>query len=127
MQIVENDYVVCFDVDDTLIRWIWDEQERLQHCNEMLEIDTTNRFQTMVLPYYEHIELLKRYKAKGKFIIVWSQSGYEWAKKVVETLNLTEYVDLVLTKPEKYVDDLNANEWMEHVYFGKKNDTTPHN
>ena len=127
MKVIENYNVVCFDCDDTLVRWIWDEQERLTHANEMLEISTTNRYQTMVLPYYDHIELLKRYKAKGKFIIVWSQSGWEWAQTVVKTLKLEEFVDMIMTKPEKYIDDLDANEWMERVYFGKSNDTTPHN
>lgn len=126
MQVVDNDHVVCFDVDDTLIMWLWDQDEREKHKDEMIPVGT-DKYQTYVLPHKEHIELLKRYKAKNKTIIVWTQSGYSWGHAVLKALGLEDHVDFVFTKPEKYVDDLNANEWMERVYFGKSNDKTPHN
>jgi FMN phosphatase YigB (HAD superfamily) len=117
MQVIQNDHIVCFDVDDTLVMWVWDQYERqqLEESGNLIQIHK-GQFSTLVSPHKEHIELLKRYKAKGKFVIVWSQSGYDWASTVVKALGLEEHVDLVLTKPEKYVDDLDANEWMEHVY-----------
>jgi len=123
MIICNDDHVVAFDVDDTLVMWIWDQAEREKF---KIEIGKGN-FKTLVLPHKVHIELLKRYKAKGKTVIVWSQSGNEWAAAVIKALDLEEFVDYVFTKPEKYVDDLKADEWMEHVYKGKPNDTTPHN
>lgn len=128
MEIISNDHVVCFDVDETLIIWHWDQYKKteLSEANQLIDIKMDN-YSTSVEPFKEHIELLKRYKAKGKFIIVWTQSGYKWGEAVVKALGLEEYVDLVLTKPEKYVDDLDANEWMEHVYKGVLNKETPHN
>lgn len=122
----DSDHVVAFDVDDTLVMWIWDNAEREKFKNELIEVGKGN-FKTLVLPNKLHIELLKRYKAKGKVVIVWSQSGNEWALEVVKALGLEEYVDFVFTKPEKYVDDLKADEWMEWVYKGKPNGETPHN
>jgi len=129
MQVINNDHVVCFDVDDTLIMWIWDQYERqqLEESGNLIQVNL-HGYSTLVSPHKEHIELLKRYKGKGKTIIVWSASGNEWAEIVVKTLGLEAYVDFVFTKPEKYIDDLNCNEWMgEHVYLGNKNKTTPHN
>ena len=117
MQVVENDHIVCFDVDDTLIMWIWDqyEKQQLDETDNLIPI-THKGFSVLVKPHKVHIELLQNYKAKGKFIIVWSQSGFSWAQAVIEALELEDYVDLVLTKPQKYVDDLHADEWMEHTY-----------
>lgn len=126
MQVVDNDHVIAFDVDDTLIMWVWDQEERAKHIEDMVPVGT-DTYQTLVLPNKNHIELLKRYKAKGKIIIVWSQSGNQWAASVIKALGLEAHVDFVFTKPEKYVDDLDANEWMTRVYFGKSNDETPHN
>jgi len=117
MEIVENDHVVCFDVDSTLIEWIWDQFEKSELYDQGNLIDIRmNNYATSVKPHKVHIELLKRYKAKGKFVIVWTQSGYAWGEAVVKALGIEEYVDVILTKPEKYIDDLKADEWMEHIY-----------
>lgn len=109
-----------FDVDDTLIMWLGGcDLEDAVNAGITLDIpDPSGRMSNTVVVNDAHVDLLKRYKGKGKFIIVWTASGYEWGQRVVETLNLTEYVDLVMTKPAKYVDDTDANEWMEHVYLG---------
>lgn len=129
MQIVENDHVVCFDVDDTLIMWLWgyELQEAIAEGRSKQIMDPDGKMSNTIIPNQEHIDLLKRYKGKGKFVIVWTASGYDWGKAVIKGLELEEYVDLILTKPTKYVDDLDANEWMEHVYLGTINKTTPHN
>lgn len=126
MQRVDNDHVVAFDVDDTLIMWPWSHEDTEEEKKKLLLVNH-NGYKTLVLPNEKHIELLKRYKAKGKVIIVWSQSGNEWAELIVKTLGLEEYVDFVFTKPEKYVDDLRADEWMEYVYLGIPNSHTPNN
>ena len=126
MQVVDNSHIICFDVDDTLVMWLWDQAEREKHAKDLIEVGKGN-FKTLLLPHFQHIELLKRYKAKGKVVIVWSQSGNQWAEEVVKALKLEEFVDFVFTKPEKYVDDLRADECMEWVYKGKPNDSTPHN
>jgi beta-phosphoglucomutase-like phosphatase (HAD superfamily) len=102
MQVVDSTHNVCFDVDDTLIMWEWYHEH--EDTDSLITIDD-NGYPTVVLPNQPHIELLKRYKAKGKTVIVWSQSGHEWAERVVRALGL-----------EKYVDDLHADEWMEYVY-----------
>lgn len=125
MQVIDNSHVVCFDVDDTLIHWPWP-GDNMPEGSTLITVGL-NSYTTQVLANNTHIELLKRYKAKGKFIIVWSKSGHKWAEAVVKALGLIDRVNLVLSKPEKYVDDLDANQWMEHTFKGKINDKTPHN
>ena len=58
-----------------------------------------------LLPDEAHIRLLKRNKAQGSTIVVWSHGGVKWAKVVVEALDLTEYVDAIIPKLERYMDD----------------------
>lgn len=118
MQVINNDHVICFDVDDTLIMWNCVPFDEDSGAVQIFDVD--QKFSAWVIPHQEHIDLLKRYKAKGKVVIVWSQSGFEWVECVVKALKLEEYVDFCMTKPEKYIDDLNANEWMEHHYIGPK-------
>ena len=123
MKVIENSHIACFDVDDTLVMWGWLFK---QDPARVITIPL-NGFNNKVEPNELHIELLRRYKAKGKFIIVWSKSGYKWAEAVVKALDLEQFVDLVMTKPEKYVDDLKADEWMEHIYKETDGDNSRHN
>jgi hypothetical protein len=58
---------------------------------------------------------MKKHKARGHKIVVWSAGGWEWAKSVVETLELTEIVDLVMSKPAWFYDDIPSSSFMpEH-------------
>jgi len=95
MNIVENEMIVAIDVDGTLIRP--DPQGAIKlpygstiHCYE---------------PIMEHVDLLKSYKQRGFYVIVWSHGGNQHAKLTIQALKLERYVDLVLTKPSKHVDD----------------------
>lgn len=111
MQISTNELRVVIDVDKTLVS----------------DIKTTPSQDTIELNYYDqkvwveridkHIDLLKSYKARGYEVTVHSANGYRWAHEVVKKLELTPYVDRVETKPSKYVDDKDANTWMQRVYI----------
>lgn len=112
MQVIDNESVVCFDVDDTLILW---EQELITGLQITCPYDGAK---FIVRPHEGHIKLLKNHKARGHKIIVWSQSGYQWAEAVVNALRLSEYVDFIMTKPRTYVDDLPVQEWLQdRVYI----------
>lgn len=111
MQVYNTDQVVCFDVDDTLIMWGLKDPSRWIAINDPY----INGLINCVTPHELHIQLVKKYKARGCTVIVWSAGGVKWAHSVVKALKLEEYVDAVFTKPAKYVDDLNVNEW-----FGTK-------
>lgn len=105
--ILKSDNTVFVDCDDTLC--IWD------YTNEQKEngIKFNNYgYEVYLVPHKRHIESIKLHKARGHRIVVWSAGGWEWALEVVKTLQLTEYVDVVLSKPKWFYDDLSASSFM---------------
>lgn len=106
MKVIKNEMVTFWDCDDTLVMWShWNKEHDGQHF-----IDPHDGTKHLLVPHKKHIKLLKDFDARGYTIIVWSGGGYEWAETVVRTLGIEEYVDLVMTKPCKYIDDLQAVE-----------------
>jgi len=110
MKIIKSESPFPVDVDDTLILYepIAGQEEDYILVKDPYEEDTNIR----VWPHKAHIKLLKDKKSRRSKIIVWSQSGFEWAAAVVKALELEAYVDFVMTKPHAYMDDLPATEWM---------------
>lgn len=106
MIVIDNEQVVMYDCDDTLVMWF-------SGCDPSEKIEIICPYggtETWLKPHKRHIELLKQHKARGNTIVVWSAAGYKWAEAVVKALELDVYVDFIMTKPNKYVDDLTADE-----------------
>lgn len=117
VKVNNNDQITAYDVDGTLITVPKD------GCNPDDIIAITDPYTGTVklrTVYSPHIELMKKHKAQGYYIKVWSFGGYKWAKAVVERLGLTDIVDEVESKPTKYIDDLHAAEWMGNPVFVKE-------
>lgn len=116
MQIINNEHIVAFDVDETLFM-----HSRHGGGNEEYNRVVKNPYSNSYISGKQnnkHIELMKQYKARGLFIIVWSKAGVLWAEAVVKHLKLEGYVDLVVTKFDRYVDDLEADKILgERVYL----------
>lgn len=127
MQVYETDSVVTFDVDDTLVMWPENNsrgynEPALSHTQpfegSVAFADPYDGSTNYLTPHQKHIDLMKKYKGRGFTVIVWSAGGYKWAKSVVETLKLEPFVDAILTKPSRYVDDLTCEKWMgNRVYL----------
>ena len=99
---LKKDNVAFFDVDDTLILYEWS----ADRDSEVIDISIEGSLmQARVVPHKYHTNQLKLHKTWGNGVVVWSRSGHDWAKTVVEKLNLTQYVDLVIAKPMYYYDD----------------------
>ena len=123
MIVVKNDGCIFFDCDDTLV--MWDNKYKLEDDNgNKNTISITDPYHEPAMysplpsvyelvPHDKHIQYLKDSKIKNKnTIVVWSAGGYLWAEAVVKALGIEEYVDAVMTKPYRYVDDLPAKEFM---------------
>lgn len=119
MKVIEGDNVYYYDCDDTLV--MWDNKHKTETNTVLFNC---HGFSENLVPHQGHIDHLKKAKQFDKAtIIVWSAGGWEWAKQVVETLGLEEYVDAVMTKPNYYIDDLNCTDFMgKHIYKPFKNE-----
>jgi hypothetical protein len=113
---IENEQIYMYDVDDTLVMWT-------NHFTQPGEgrvriVDPYDQAPVYLKPHERHVKLLKQMHGRGRYIVVWSQSGVQWAHAVVEALGLSDFVHLVMTKPTGYVDDLPADQWMrDRIYL----------
>lgn len=107
-----------FDVDDTLIM----SSEELKHVPLKEQVGVKDPLTNKTLWYRINqpmVRLLLEEAAKGSAVIVWSRGGHEWAKAVVEALNITDHVSYIMDKPLAYFDDKDISEWLKYrVYIG---------
>ena len=97
MKVLKQAPTVYCDVDDTLIKWNYDSNKNYPNV----------RIDGIYYQVNSHITtLLVELKKRGHNIVVWSQSGSEWAERVVRALLLHDVVDIVSPKPHIYLDDI---------------------
>jgi predicted phosphatase len=114
MLIIKSEQVICVDIDETLIMHKKAKKKDLV-VNFTDPYDGTLRY---VVVHKPHVKILKDRKRRGATIIVWSQSGYQWAVAVVKALQLQDYVDFVASKPVAIIDDKPASDWLaERIYL----------
>jgi phosphoglycolate phosphatase-like HAD superfamily hydrolase len=102
-KVLETEHIVAFDVDETLIKWHKD--HKVPGTGKIKIVDPYSKEVLYLRPHSVHKRLLKQYKERGFGILVWSHAGSKWASVIVETLGLSEYVDLIMAKPARHVDD----------------------
>lgn len=120
MKVARSEHTICFDVDDTLI--MWDSNFNMPEEGDV-EIQCPWDGQiSFHRPHTRHIEFLKKQYTKGYTVIVWSAGGAKWAETVVKTLGIEDYVDYVMSKPQKWVDDLiQADQVLgTHIYLSEE-------
>lgn len=109
MKLVNSDMIVMFDVDDTIL--MWNNVDYRWPGEDKVELqDPYDKSIVYLKPHNQNINLMKKYKTQGYTVIVWSAGGYLWAEEAVNKLKINNLVDLVMSKPLKYVDDLKASE-----------------
>lgn len=118
MKVIKGDDFSYFDVDDTLVSWA--KYPHMQEDSVLFE-DPFCPGLFPLSPIKKTIESLKAGKEAGSTIVVWSAGGWEWALEVVTKLELQDYVDVVMSKPSRYYDDLPSGEFMGTRYdFSKE-------
>lgn len=95
MNVIESELIVGIDVDGTLI---------VPDPKGSLQLAYGSSIQSFK-PIIAHVDLLKEYKKRGFYVIVWSAGGYKWALQAVQALKLERFVDQILSKPIRHVDD----------------------
>jgi hypothetical protein len=111
MKIIKTENPLPVDVDDTLILYTAPEGQEEDYIY-VIDPYEEEEVKVKVWPHKPHIKILKDKKSRRSKIIVWSQSGYEWAAAVIEALGLEDYIDYVMCKPKEYMDDLDSSAWM---------------
>jgi len=115
MQIIKNENIRPIDVDGTLIC------DKLDSDVHVGVHDPVTKRIIRVGVNKNMVRLLLEEKQRGSFIIVWSRGGYEWAKNVLIALDLIEKVDLVMSKPLAYFDDIPVKKWMkDRIFIGPR-------
>jgi hypothetical protein len=111
---VENDNIIMFDCNDTLIEDVPEDYE-----GETITIECKG-FSRKFKPLWKNIEIVKLYKTRSYVVGIWSRDGGSWSEAVTKSLNLENYVDIVMAKPRWYVDNLPADHWMTRIDNNKK-------
>lgn len=106
-----------FDVDDTLILWNPTVEQKLKY-GVINYVDLAG-IEVEFVPYFPHIEQLKKHAVRGHTIVVWSAGGSHWAALAVKLLKLEEYVSVAMAKPTWFYDDKNPEEFMGKPHFIK--------
>jgi protein-L-isoaspartate O-methyltransferase len=114
LKTISNEVVCAFDVDQTLV--IWSAKSEREKTG-MAIVNPYDGQEVWCSVHEPHVRLIKQMKSRGRFVIVWSAGGAQWAASVVGALGLTSFVDQIMTKPIAYVDDVPVDQWMSHRIF----------
>ena len=109
---IEDGPIAYFDVDDTLVMWEPLDPATDSTVEAIPFLDPNDGSTIFLQPHRKHIKMLKRHALSGHKIVVWSHGGSDWAEAVVDQLNLRGYVDVIMSKPSWYYDDLPAGEFL---------------
>lgn len=110
MKIIGTDFIVFFDVDETLVKW-----PKKYNKPGKNKVKINHPYDSTIIylkPHKRHINLLQAYKKQGYTIIIWSAQGRLYAAEVAKVLKLNKVIDFAMSKPSKYVDDLKAKNIM---------------
>ena len=101
--------LAAYDCDDTLV--MWDIPEDFPE-GDIVTVRCRD-YSDRLAPNKYNIDLLKKFAKRGHYVVVWSQGGSDWAEAVVKALELEEYVQVVMSKPNYFIDDIgDPRKWM---------------
>lgn len=113
---IDTEYLLTCDVDETLIGW--DKVGNLRLTTKGVDfIDPYDGFTKQVIPQNANIKILKNHLERGATVIVWSKSGYKWAKAALKAVNINHPRIFISPKPIGYIDDKPCQEWMGERIF----------
>lgn len=115
MVVIKNENTDFYDVDGTII--IHESHKTIPPGESLQVFDAVTKQFITVRINKPMVRLLRESKARGSYVVVWSRGGYRWAADVIKALELTEYVDLVISKPLAYFDDTPIEKWLPYRVF----------
>jgi hypothetical protein len=117
----KNERVIMTDIDDTLVKWSGNPHQPGK--NKISIVDPYTGELVYLTPHKKHISLLKHFSSRGYYIVAWSAGGGLWAEAVIEALGINDHINFIMSKPEKYIDDLPCSEWMGNRIYVEDRET----
>jgi hypothetical protein len=115
---INHEQIYLFDVDETLIHHIQPSDIDVFNQDRVLELKYESINETYLVLINEiHRKLVKEMYHRGRYVIIWSARGHEWAEIVVKALGLENHVHMIMSKPIAYVDDVGADDFMKRIYI----------
>jgi len=109
---IENERLLYCDCDDTLVQW------DISKYPELEDVDVTCYGYTTPLKINrKNINLIEKFVKLGYGIVVWSQSGADWAEAVSKAIGIGQFVEGYLTKPRYIMDDMPVDAWIGENVF----------
>jgi hypothetical protein len=106
MKRIGTDRTLYVDCDDTLV--MWNLSEYPDHGR--IKVSCFG-YDTLLVPNEKNIRLVQKFAKLGYTVIIWSQTGAEWAEAVADAVGLHPYATAFLAKPRYYLDDLPCQAW----------------
>ena len=103
MILLNFESTVLVDIDETLV--CWSKTYRKPGKGKIAFVDPYTKETVYLTPHKPHIRLVKQWKGRGFGIVVHSMAGVQWANTVLRVLELTKYVDVVMSKATRHLDD----------------------
>jgi predicted phosphatase len=118
MIVIDNEAVSMFDVDETLVLTDLGDPFEFRTIKIINPYDSSTQVRRV---HKAHVQLLKQMHGRGRMVGVWSGGGVQWVRAVVQALGLEKYVDVIMTKPIVFVDDMPVETWMNNRVYIKAN------
>lgn len=115
MQVINSENTSFFDVDGTLV--IHMPTEMIAPGESVQVYDAVTKGHVTVRINRPMVRLMREASFRGDYVVVWSRGGHRWAADVIKALDLVECVDLVLSKPLAYFDDVEIAKWLPYRVF----------
>jgi len=104
MRSYDYEHVLYVDTDDTIL--LWPENYTQPFEGSVKVVCPHDGSVSYHKPHDRHIRFIKKQLSKGVGVVIWSAAGVSWAKAAVKALGLENLDIMVISKPNKILDDL---------------------
>jgi hypothetical protein len=116
---IEGDRTLFVDCDDTLVMWDLSRYPNLPR----IEMDCYGP--VVLVPNQKNVNLVRKFSLLGYTIIIWSQTGADWAEAVAKAVGLDEHAAAFMAKPRYHLDDLPSAAWCGERLWRAPDSTEP--
>lgn len=106
---IKSENTIFFDIDGTMVLY--------GKKGKTIKLNYHGVEQRNLTPHKGHISFLKALKKRGFTVFLFSNNGWQWCREVAKKLQIEDYVDYGMTKPQKVVDDEEIGKYIKTIYI----------